>query len=83
MLIVRNQCFSACFIQGHRGFGSKQLDTSEGSEYIWPCRRPMMRDFRMTHNLKSTLHIKRKQAKKGILDNRNESRYLLNQFKIQ
>lgn len=64
MLIARNQCFSAYITLGHRGFGSKQPDTSEGTECIWTCGRLMMRDLMMTHNLKSTPHIKRKLKKK-------------------
>lgn len=63
---------------------SKQPDTSEGTEYIWPCGKSTMRDLRMTHNLKITPHFKRKlKKKKRIFENRKESRYLLNQFKIQ
>ena len=76
MVTARSQCFSACLTQRHTKFSPRQSDTSEGTEYVWPCGRPMMTDLRMTDNLNGT-HTKRELKKtKEFFENRRKGRYL-------
>lgn len=69
MLIARSQCFSACLIQGHRGFGSKQPDTSEGSS--GPVEDPWWETWGWHITWKVLLTTKENKQKKGIFENGN------------
>lgn len=63
LVATRSECSSACCTEEPTGFSARTSDTSEGTECVWPCGRLMMRDVRMSHNLKGTPHTKRELRK--------------------
>lgn len=66
LVATGSECSSVCCTEEPTGFSSRTSDTSEGTECVWPCERPMMRDLRMSQNLKGTPHTKRELRKAKV-----------------